>query len=436
MLVEKVENPPMTQASHRSTFFRQSGWLMIANIVGGMLMYGVHLLGKATGKSEYGLFGTLLVAVMLVPAVPLQMVLAQQTAKALATGRERELAGIVRMIWLGLFGLWAVGCIGVLLLQNHILRLWDVANPVALWVTLPAILLSLLGPIFTGVLQGQQNFFWLAWSMLANGIVRVGVAVVVVLVLHAGAVGMMVGVLAGVGASMLIALWQTQSLWRLAPLPFNWPSLLRQVVPLLLGFVFVQFLFTGDTMFVKHYFTGDETGPYVSAGTLSRALIWLVSPLASVMFPRIVHSTAKSEKTNLMNVVLIGTAIMAAGGAIGIAIVGPWVIKLAYGQSFVQVAAAVLPWYAAAMVPLALVNVLVNNLLARSQFGIVPFAGFLAIAYAVTQVLVTRSHHNLVLVLQILGLFNLLLLAVCAWFTWRGRVRSPQAEVQSPESVA
>ena len=76
----------------------------------------------------------------------------------------------------------------------------------------------------------------------------------------------------------------------------------------MLGFGAVQFLFTADTMFVKAYFSGDDAAFYVSAGTLSRALMWLVLPLATVMFPKIVHSVARSEKSNLLGVVLLGTA--------------------------------------------------------------------------------------------------------------------------------
>src|SRR5207249_3078247 len=106
MLAQKMETPIPPEASQRATFFRQSGWLMIANVLGGMLMWAVHFLGKKIGPTEYGLFGAFMAVATCVPGLPLQMVFAQQTAKALATGREGELAGIVRMFWLGLSGLW------------------------------------------------------------------------------------------------------------------------------------------------------------------------------------------------------------------------------------------------------------------------------------------------------------------------------------------
>lgn len=421
MLAEEA-TVPMTEGAHRARFFRQSGWLMIANIAGGVLMWAVHLLARSTGKNEYGLFITLLTAVMLVPAIPLQMVFAQQTAKATATGRERELSGLIRSVCLGLFIIWALACVGALVFQDAILNFWGI-NSKALWITMPSLLLSLWAPAFMGMLQGEENFLWLGWSMMSNGLGRLALAAFMVLVLHAGAVGMMAGVLMGTVAAVAIAIWQTKRLWSLPAQAFDWFGMLRQIIPLLLGFLFVQFLFTGDTLFVKHYFTAGATGAYGSAGTLSRALIWLVGPLATVMFPRIVHTSAKAQQTNIMGMVLLVTAVLAIGGAAGLAVLGPFAVKLMFGADFVAVAGAVIPWYAGAMVPLALANVLVNNLLARSQFAVVPFIFLLAVAYAGAMVYINQVAHSLVLVLQTLGGFNLLLLGVCAYFTWGAKAK-------------
>jgi O-antigen/teichoic acid export membrane protein len=120
---------------------------------------------------------------------------------------------------------------------------------------------------------------------------------------------------------------------------------------------------------------------------------------------------------------MLGTAILAAGGAIGLTVLGPLIVKLAFGASYVPVTTAVLPWYAWAMVPLSLANALVNNLLARSKFRIVPILVILAVAYGFA---LTHFHDHLTTVLKTLGVFNLLLLAACAWFTWRDKVEMEQ----------
>src|SRR5206468_7022780 len=103
MFAAKADSASLTPMQERSTFFRQSGWLMIANIGGGMLMWLVHFLNKFIPNSEYGIFVSLLSVVMLVPGFPIQMVFAQQTAKALALNKGAELSSLLRRIWIGTF---------------------------------------------------------------------------------------------------------------------------------------------------------------------------------------------------------------------------------------------------------------------------------------------------------------------------------------------
>jgi O-antigen/teichoic acid export membrane protein len=426
-MLAKAENPPATGPAHRATFFRQSGWLMIANIAGGALMWAVHFLSKAIPETEYGLFVTLLSVAMCIPTLPLQMVLAHQTAQALATNRQRQLAGLIRLTWLGTFVLWVAGATIVLLLQGHILAHWKISNPASLWITLGIVLLSLWLPIFWGVLQGGQNFLWLGWSMMLNAVGRLTVAVIAVMALSAYAAGLMTGVLVGMILAAGVAAWQTRPFWSPSSLPFEWSKILREVLPLMLGFAAFQFLFSADTMFVRNYFTEDESGFYGAAGTLARALMWLVGPLASVMFPRIVHSAAKSEKNNLMGMVFLGTGLLAVAGAVSLSVLGPWIVRFVFKPSFVHVATQVLPWYAAAMIPLSLANVLLNNLLARSSGRVVVPLCLLAGGYGFA---LTQFHKSLVMVLQTVGLFNLALLLICAWFTWGNKVQSPEPNPQ------
>src|SRR5450755_1219145 len=107
-----------------AAFFRQSGWLMIAAIAGGALTWFVHFLAKSIPESQYATFGTLLMVVACLPTMPLQMIFAQQTALALATGRERQLAGMMRLATLWTFVVWALGVLAVLMFQKQIVAGW------------------------------------------------------------------------------------------------------------------------------------------------------------------------------------------------------------------------------------------------------------------------------------------------------------------------
>jgi O-antigen/teichoic acid export membrane protein len=258
--------------------------------------------------------------------------------------------------------------------------------------------------------------------MLLNAIGRLAIALLAFIAMRGGAAGILAGVLVGAALATVVALWQTRSVWSGPSLPFDWWPVLRQVIPLMLGAAAFQFLFTADTMFAKSYFEEKTAGYYSAAGTLSRALMWLVGPLAMVMFPRIVHSSAKGEKSNLANVVLLGTGVLAVVGAISLAFLGPLVVKLTFGQKFVPVAAAVLPWYASAMVPLALSNVLLSNLFARSFLKVVPVLCIIAIGYPFAIMHFHDARPETLL--KIMGVFNLMLFAACAWFTWGTKAKA------------
>jgi len=414
-----TETIPTIDHKPHATFFRQSGWLMISGIVGGAMMFGVHFLAKAVPEAQYAAFGTLLMVVACLPTMPLQMIFAQQTAQALATGRERQLAGMIRLAWFWTTFLWVLGVLAVLMFQKQIVAGWHLPDASGLWVTLPLLLASLWLPMFAGVVQGRQDFFWLGWSTILGGGGRLVAAAFLVLALGLGATGMMAGASLAVTFSALILIWRSRDLWSARGERYDRRSLLRQVLPLLFGFGACQFMFTSDTMFAKAFFTGDQMAPYVAAGTMSRALLWLVLPLAAVMFPKIVHAAAKSEKSNLFNLVVLGTAVLAICGALGLWLVGPIVVKIVYKSSYVAETCHLLPWYAGAMVPLALANVMVNDLLARNRFGVVPFMVILAVAYGFTlPFMLNHFPGRLEVVLQTLGAFTTLLFLICAWFTW------------------
>ena len=422
-MAQNIANAETQQVAARNSFFRQSGWLMIANVSGGVLMWAVHLLNNFIPPGQYGNFGAFLAVIMLVPTIPLQMVLAQQTAKALALEKRGELAGVIRWFCLVTFFLWLAGSAVVFAFQSRLLAAWGMSSSAGLWLTMLIVLLSLWTPLFWGTLQGKQNFLWLGWSMMSNGLGRVLVAGVAVLLLHAYATGMMVGVLCGMIVAGTIAAWQARELWLAKKEKFEVSALLRQIVPLFLAFLGFQILFTSDTLFVKAYFTRiNPSLPdyYVSAGTLSRALMWLVLPLASVMFPRLVQSAAKAEKTNLIWPVLLGTLVLSVVGGLGLVVLGPIVVRIVYQHSSPEAITSLLPWYVAAMVPLALANVLLNNLFARPSSRFLPAIVVFALAAGYLAALV-RYHETMTMVLQVMGLFNLALLGACALFFWASK---------------
>lgn len=415
-----METQPVSAEKARATFFRQSGWLMIAAIVAGGLGFCVHPLSKRVPEGQYSSFGMVLNLVSCLPSIAIQMVFAHQVAESLVKDRRRQVARMIRFTCLGIFVLWLIVAALVFVFRDAIVARWQLPDAMILWTTLGTVLVSLWVPIFGGILQGQQNFQWLGWATLVPGILRLGVAALLVLVFHGGANSMMLGALAGVGCGLLVAAWRTHDWWLGPGEKFEYGKMLRQTLPLLLGFWSCQFLFTSDVIFAKAFFKPGEVDPYTIAGTLGRGVQWLVLPMATVLFPKLVHSAAKSEKNDLLKVVLMGTAALSILGGLGLCFVGPLVIKIVSVPAWVEPARPLLPWYATAILFLALANVLANDLLARGRYKVVPFMVAIAVAYGFTLPYVLRNYSmKLETILQTLSVFNLLLLIVCVWAAFK-----------------
>jgi hypothetical protein len=163
-------------------------------------------------------------------------------------------------------------------------------------------------------------------------------------------------------------------------------------------------------------------------------------PLASVMFPKIVQSRVRRDSNNLFGLVVLGTAALGIMGIVTLWVAGPLVVGIVYKSGDIAGTVALIPWYASAMVPLAMANAMINDLLARARFGAVPFLVAVALAYAFSlPAILNRFPGRPEVLLQTLGGFNLLLLAVCAWFKWgikQDAVSKVGAETNRPRADA
>ena len=408
----------------RTTFFRQSGWMMVATVISGVCMFAVHFFAKLMpNESEYGIFGTMVSVLyaISIPALGLQMVFAQQTSAVITEEDKRRLSGTIRGVLLGTFVIWLGMVLVAVVFRDAVVEAWKLSNVAALWLTLFVGLAAVWQPMLGGLLQGQQNFFWFGWASILNGAGRLAGVAVVVLIFKGGAAGMVVGILLGTGLSMLVYLVHSYPLWKIKPLKVEWMPWLKKVIPLTLGNGAFLFMFTADPMFVRTYFE-EGTGHYNAAGTLGRALVTFTVPVVWVMFPKIVRSVVRSEKTDVLWLTLLITGGLGSIGALGLCFLSPFVIPIVYNDSYL-VAVPLLRWFSWSMVPLVIANGLMNNLYARDKFGVVPWLVVVAGLYGYA---LTQFHDSMLQMIQVLGCFSALFLLVITIFSWKERENRKQ----------
>lgn len=396
---------------------------MTAGVATGILMFLLHKV--ANRVPDYAVFVTLLQAVTLIgiPAAGLQSTFTQQAAASLGDQHECELASVFRGVLRATFFIWLFMAMVIFGLREQIVHGLKIDNPAALWITVAIGLLAMWMPILMGVLQGRQNFAWLGWLNILNGITRFGGVCIGVLWLGWHATGAMASVLAGIAAMVAIGAWQTRDLWKATAQPIDWRKWLSRVVPLTLGLGALMFMLSADMIFVQRYFE-EGTKYYAAAGMIGRALVFFTQPLATVMFPKLVRSAARSEESDALAHALLATLLAGGAAAIACTILPGLPLSVVYDKTYFFASAPLVPWFAWAMLPLTLSMVLANALLAHSRFSVVPWLLAIAIGYGVTLLLqLDFRYGTFKTVIQTLGIFSTLMLVVCAWFTWGGKLR-------------
>ena len=397
--------------------------MVFATLANGALMAAVSSVMLRMPPEELGAFGSLL-DVLTQLSIPITGVLAvfmQQTVLATTEEARRELVGTARGIIIGTIGLWLLIALIVAGFQDRILQNLKLQNAVGWWLTLTAGLAALLAPTLTGILQGEQKFFWVGISYMVNGFGRfVGVAVAVLL-LHRGTDGAMTGVLLGNLFTLVLVAWQTRWIWTAPSARCEWGPFLRRVIPITLGLAVPTFMFGQDLFVVQKNYELSASAAYTAPRVVGRVLFFLVGPLTAVMFPKIARSAATSENTNVLAQAVGATALVCGGTALACTVFPTLMLKtLSLGKSNYLQTAWLIPYFAWSLMPLALSHLLINNLLARKRFAAVPWLMAVAAGYWIA---LRYSYWSYLTVIATLGASSLLLFLVCVVFT----IRSPRA---------
>jgi O-antigen/teichoic acid export membrane protein len=228
--------------------------------------------------------------------------------------------------------------------------------------------------------------------------------------------------------SLLIGAWLTRQIWTgHRGAVFNWRAWLGGALPLTIGLGSVLLMSSIDMIFVQSSFTDThQTALYGGAMFTGFAMIQFIAPVTTVMFPRIVRAVAHGQSNEGMKMTLAATFLFGCIAAIGCTLFPTLPLRVMYfGHPEMLGASRLVPWFAWALLPLTVANVLVQNVLARSRFDAVPWLALVPIAYTAALFL-QRSHLQtlppfdaFIRVIQTLGLSCLIMCALAAWFCRR-----------------
>ncbi|MCD6051297.1 MAG: hypothetical protein K0Q55_2701 [Verrucomicrobia bacterium] len=425
----------MSAAESKASFFRQSGWMVIATVLMGGCMMLVHSVTAPPRllEEEYEVFAAMLKLQLLIaiPAAALQTIFAQQAAAAITEQKERQLRSATRAFALAIFVIWGLVFAVILLKQTGIITTFTITNPWTLYFSIGLVLSQLWLVMARGILQGKQNFFGLGWTMILDGFVRIAALMAIVLMFRGQSAGAMLAAVIGQGLALVFGLYWIRDVIRGPGEKFPMRDWLLQLLPLMGGTGAVLLLSSFDVPFIQATFEAGERKLYMAGQNIGFALFQFTAPLAMVMFPKIVQSAAKAEKSDALKLTLISTAIMGGLAAVASTLL-PWLpLRVLYFKSpEMWQAAPLVAGFAWCMLLLTMANVVVGGLIAGKRYAFIPCLMLLAGGYVFTMIQLRPwlpqldSFEAYRIIIRTMTAFNGAALIIALWFAW-GRKDQP-----------
>jgi O-antigen/teichoic acid export membrane protein len=372
-------------------------------------------------KQDYAEFTSMQMAYaqLGIPFAGMQTAFAYLSAQAAATNDRQHLSGALRGLLKVMFSFWCVAALLCFCFRDRLVLSYSLTSPLIIWFTLGVASIMCAVQAVFGVLQGEQRFVHLSVATVVSSASQMVGLTTFLAVIKRTPAGGMAGLCLGALLTLGFTLFLTRKDWQHPPAPFDLLAFIRRFLPLTLGFGVTTFMFTEDVLIVQRYLNEGANG-YSAAKVVGRSIFFLTGPLVWVMFPKIVSSVAKAEETKVLGQALGVTLLVCGGVALASSFLPALPLRILSGDKYLD-SAQMVPWFAWALLPMVLANLLITNLLARERFAVVPTLVTIAAVYGITLRWYHPSHQAVIVTL---ACFSSLLLLVSWIYTVRESKRA------------
>jgi len=418
----------------RFDFARRSGFLFVASHIGSLVQYVFQaMMIRMLTSPEYALMNTLFNTLTLAssPAAVFQMDLTRRAALA---ADSQDVPAVLWMVKRMLMRVMPYSLIAVLILffmRDSLAGFFNTSDARAIGTAAVGILIAVSGAIAMGFFVGMQWFRFLGMIAIVTAVLRVALGYLLVKFGMEATGGVIATVACGLVPLACLGWFMYRS-----------PSVLPFVVSEKReeGIFWLAMMVIGtnavltqmDLILVKHYFpTGEGAAQFATAGIFGRAMVAFLGPLAMAMMPlSVVQTTRLDEDRNrvfwqcLKLCLALGIIAATLGGFLA-----NWALVLMKGKELSNAERLLLPetaqllrYYLWAMLPISLVTVVMNHVMALKSWRLAGQAAVLTVIYPLGIVCWHGSLHK---VLLVNFSFGVLILLVLIWQLRRESTVSP-----------
>ena len=308
---------------------------MILNLAG--FFYHFYM-GRVLGPAEYGILGAMLslLYVILVFFTVVQTSVANVTARLYAKHTVSKVAYLLRngSLWFAAGG--GIGFLFYLFTSFFIPGL----TKIPLWTYLSlslAIPFIFLLPVGRGILQGMQNFKHLSVNLIAEGIGKVVVGILLVAI-GWGVTGAVLGIVFSFISAFAIAIISLRCLLRQRADAFALHLSDYFSSSVLASLLILTLMYSIDVLLVRSYFDSVQAGYYASASLMGKIVFFASLAITTVMFPKAtaLHASGKESK-HILNKSLVLVFILIAGALFSTIIFPRFIVLLLFGSEYLAI---------------------------------------------------------------------------------------------------
>ncbi|MGI5084546.1 hypothetical protein [Treponema putidum] len=166
-------------------------------------------------------------------------------------------------------------------------------------------------------------------------------------------------------------------------------NFIRYILQTGIIYLLFYFMMQSDTLLIKFFFSGYDTGVYSSASVFGKAIVFLSGAVTIVLFPHVAKNTADNKSSLPILLKGIFLNLLIAGSGTLVLFIFPQMLIMFFGEKY-QEAIPIIKYIGAVFLPLSMLNILFTFYLAKKRFDcFIPlFAAF------ITEILCIVLFHN------------------------------------------
>jgi O-antigen/teichoic acid export membrane protein len=274
------------------------------------------------------------------------------------------------------------------------------------------IFIVFLIPINRGILQGQKKFKLLGFSMVLEGLLKLGVGLLLVFI-GLKVYGALGGMIIAAFISFIVGFWFIKDIIKSKRKKIRINNIYQQNLPFLLVVLSIVLMYSLDVIFAKRFFPEKIVGQYAFIALIGKAIFFVTHGISKAMFPLVEESyeNGKESSKTLAKAIFIVSALSLCALVIYGLFPEMLVYALSFGSFEYVEMAGILLFVGIAFTFLSITNVILLYSLSAQRMK----RAYILPLFPIIQVILFYLFHSSIFEFSIALLISNLLFLIYSW---------------------